>query len=188
MRWLAKICLLVLAPGFALAQTNAQNAPSDPASVASELKALREAMAQQQQQMAQQQEQIAKQQQQIDTLQKSLDAKVAGTPHVEDAALHTSAPAADGSAIASDMQEQPKESPLSFRIGGADFTPGGFVDFENIFRSTNTTNAAATSFGAIPFSNTVQGHLTEFRITGQYSRLNLRTHAKFGANDVTGYA
>jgi len=81
MRWLAKICLLVLAP-VALAQTNAQNAPSDPTSVASELKALREAMAQQQQQ-------IAQQQQQIDSLQKALEAKTAGTPHVEDATLRT---------------------------------------------------------------------------------------------------
>src|SRR5215472_17617584 len=90
MRWLAQICLLVLVPGLALAQTNAQNAPSDPTSVASELKALREAMAQQQQQ-------IAQQQQQIDTLQKALEAKTAGTPHVEDATLHTNVPTADGS-------------------------------------------------------------------------------------------
>src|SRR5215831_14967510 len=178
MRWLAKICLLVLAPGLALAQTNAQNAPSDPTSVASELKALREAMAQQQQQ-------IAQQQQQIDTLQKALEAKTAGTPHVEDATLHTNVPTADGSTVASDTQQEVKQSPLSFKIGAAEFTPGGFVDFENIFRSTNTGNAAATSFGAIPFSNTVAGHLTEFRVTGQYSRLNLKTHAKFGDNDVT---
>src|SRR5215469_9178725 len=95
MRWLAKICLLVLVPGLALAQTNAQNAPSDPTSVASELKALREAMAQQQQQ-------IAQQQQQIDTLEKALESKTAGTPHVEDATLHTNLPAAaDGSTVAS---------------------------------------------------------------------------------------
>jgi hypothetical protein len=173
------MCLLVLAPALVLAQTNAQNAPSDPTSVAAELKALREAMAQQQQQLAQQQ-------QRIDTLEKELEAKTAGTPHVEDAALHTSTPATTN-AVASDVQEKVPESPLSFRIGGADFTPGGFVDFENIFRSTNTTNSAATSFGAIPFSNTVQGHLTEFRSTGQYSRLNLTVKTKFGANNVTGY-
>jgi len=180
MRWLAKSCLLVLAPGLALAQTNAQTAPSDPTSIAAELKALREAMVQQQQQ-------IARQQQQIENLQKALEAKTYGTPHVEDAALHTNTPV-DTNAAAGDVQEQQvKESPLSFRIGGADFTPGGFVDFENIFRSTNTGNAAATSFGAIPFSNSTQGHLTEFRVTGQYSRLNLKVTAKFGANNVTGY-
>src|SRR6266481_8517469 len=27
------------------------------------------------------------------------------------------------------------QSPLSFRIGGTEFTPGGFVDFENVFRT-----------------------------------------------------
>jgi hypothetical protein len=169
----------VLAPGLVWAQTTAQNAPSDPTSVAAELKALREAMAQQQQQ-------IAQQQQRIDTLEKALEAKTAGTPHVEDAALHTN-PTATTNAVASDMQEKVPESPLSFRIGGAEFTPGGFVDFENIFRSTNTTNSAATSFGAIPFSNTVQGHLTEFRTTGQYSRLNLRVDTTFKENKVRAY-
>jgi len=179
MRWLAQICLLVLAPGLALAQTNAQNAPSDPTSIASELKALREAMTQQQQQIAQQQQQIEK-------LEKALEAKTSGTPHVEDAALHTNTPA-EKNVAASDMEEQVKESPLSFRIGAADFTPGGFVDFENIFRSTNTGNSAATSFGSIPFSNTVGGHLTEFRITGQYSRLNLKVTTRFGENNVMGY-
>jgi len=173
------MCLLVLAPGLALAQTNAPNASSDTTSIASELKALREAMTQQQQQ-------IARQQQQIENLQKALEAKTSGTPHVEDATLHTGTPA-ENNAVASDMEEQVKESPLSFRIGGADFTPGGFVDFENIFRSTNTGNAAATSFGSIPFSNTTAGHLTEFRITGQYSRLNLKVTTKFGANNVMGY-
>src|SRR5215471_4103221 len=179
MRWVAKICLLVLAPGLVWAQTTAQNAPSDPTSVAAELKALREAMAQQQQQ-------IAQQQQRIDTLEKALEAKTAGTPHVEDAALHTN-PTATTNAVASDVQEKVPESPLSFRIGAAEFTPGGFVDFENIFRSTNTTNSAATSFGAIPFSNTVQGHLTEFRVTGQYSRLNLRVDTTFKENKVRAY-
>lgn len=179
MRWLAKICLLVLAPGLVLAQTTAQNAPSDPTSIASELKALREAMAQQQQQ-------IAQQQQQIENLQKALEAKTSSTPHVEDAALHTNTPA-EKNVAGSDMEDQAKESPLSFRIGNADFTPGGFVDFENVFRSTNTGNSTATSFGQIPFSNTIAGHLSEFRITGQYSRLNLRINTKFGANNVIGY-
>ena len=179
MRWVAKICLLVLAPGLVWAQTTAQNAPSDPTSVAAELKALREAMAQQQQQ-------IAQQQQRIDTLEKALETKTAGTPHVEDAALHTNTTATT-TAVASDMQEKVPESPLSFRIGAAEFTPGGFVDFENIFRSTNTTNSSATSFGAIPFSNTVQGHLTEFRSTGQYSRLNLRVDTTFKENKVRAY-
>ncbi|HKF22808.1 MAG TPA: hypothetical protein VKE93_14655 [Candidatus Angelobacter sp.] len=183
MRWFGKLCFLVLVPGLVVAQTSTPTTGSTPAtSVADELKALREAMAQQQQQ-------IAQQQQRIDALQKQLDTKTAGTPHVEDATLRTNTPSDTVSAVASDTQqpEQAKESPLSFRIGGADFTPGGFVDFENVFRSTNTGNITATNFWTIPFSNTVQGHLTEYRATGQYSRFNIKTHTKFGSNDVTGY-
>jgi hypothetical protein len=98
------------------------------------------------------------------------------------------APASPAAAPPASRQDtEKKESPLSFRIGGAEFTPGGFVDFENVFRSTNTGNSAATNFGAIPFSNTVGGHLTEFRSTAQNSRFNLKVTDKFGANEETGY-
>jgi hypothetical protein len=177
MRWLGKICFLVLASGLAFAQA-AQNAtPSDAPTVADEMKALRDAVAQQQQL-------INQQQQQIDTLKKTLQEETVATPHVEDAALHTNAPV-NANVVQGD--EKPKESPLSFRIGGTEFTPGGFVDFENVFRSTNTGNNISTSFGAIPFSNTVAGHLTEYRSTGQYSRFNLKVTGQYGKNNITGY-
>lgn len=79
-----------------------------------------------------------------------------------------------------------KESPLSFRIGGADFTPGGFLDFTTIFRTENV-GTLGTSFYNIPFSNAAQGHMTETRMTAQNSRLSLKAHSAFGKNDVTGY-
>jgi len=133
------------------------------------------------------QDAIAQQQAQIEALRAEL-AEQKNTNHaaqVVNASLSTLG-TANTTAIQGDV-EKPKDSPLSFRIGAADFTPGGFVDFENIFRSTNTGNVAGTNFWAIPFNNTPAGHLTEFRSTGQYSRLNLKTHAKFGQNDVTGF-
>jgi hypothetical protein len=139
--------------------------------------------------ISEQQKQISQQQQQIQTLEQQLQNQTSGKPHVADAALRT-APVPVAATVVQET-EKPKESPLSFRIGGTDFTPGGFVDFENVFRTTNATGAAgnpiATSFGAIPFSNTVQGHLTEFRSTGQYSRYNLKVSGKYGANNVVGY-
>jgi uncharacterized coiled-coil protein SlyX len=179
MRLLEKMCFVVLASGLALGQATASNSGSaGSGSVADELKALREAI-------SEQQKQISQQQQQIQTLQQQLEQKTSGTPHVADAALHT-APAPAPVAVVQE-KEQPKSSPLSFRIGGTEFTPGGFVDFENVFRTTNTGSNIATGFGAIPFSNTVQGHLTEFRTTGQYSRYNLKISGKYGANNVVGY-
>ena len=180
MRLLEKMCFVVLASGIALGQATASNSGSaGTGSVADELKALREAISQQQQQ-------IAQQQQQLQTLQQQLDSKTSGTPHVADAALRT-APVPVAATTVVQETEKPKESPLSFRIGGADFTPGGFVDFENVFRTTNTTNVTATNFWAIPFNNTTAGHLTEFRSTGQYSRINLKASTKFKGTDVTGY-
>jgi hypothetical protein len=176
MRFLGRVSLLLLATGMALAQTSAPatDQGSD-SSVADQLKALKAAMAAQQAQMVEQQ-------QKIDELERVLANRASGTAHVENASLSTT-PAAN--AVQGD--EKPKESPLSFRIGGTEFTPGGFVDFENVFRSTNTGNVTATNFWAIPFSNTGAGHLTEYRSTGQYSRFNLKITGKYGANNVTGY-
>jgi len=80
------------------------------------------------------------------------------------------------------------ESPLSsFKLGDAQLTLGGFVDLENIFRTTNTQSNIATNFAAIPFSNTAQGHLSEFRTTAQFSRLNVTVTNKFDGNEVMGY-
>jgi hypothetical protein len=179
MRLLEKMCFVVLASGLAMGQATATNSGSaDTGSVADELKALREAI-------SQQQKQISQQQQQIQTLQQQLETKTSGTPHVADASMRTVATPAKATVV--QETEKAKESPLSFRIGGTDFTPGGFVDFENVFRTTNTGGSTTTAFGAIPFSNTVQGHLTEFRSTGQYSRYNLKISGKYGANNVVGY-
>jgi hypothetical protein len=179
MRLLEKMCFVVLASGLALGQATATNSGSaGTGSIADELKALREAI-------SQQQKQISQQQQQIQTLEQQLENKTSGTPHIADASMRT-VPVPVKATIVQET-EKPKESPLSFRIGGTDFTPGGFLDFENVFRTTNTGNVTATNFWAIPFSNSAAGHLTEYRSTGQYSRINLKIAGKYGANNVVGY-
>jgi hypothetical protein len=185
---LRNLFFVVLAAGMALAQSGAEGGgQSQSSAIADELKALREAVMAQQTQIAEQQQRMAQQQQQIEKLQQTLMERT-GTPRVENAALTVSAtPATTTTANAVQETEKPKESPLSFRIGGTDFTPGGFVDFENVFRTTNTGNVAATNFWSIPYSNTVNGHLTEYRSTGQYSRFNLKVSGKYGANNVLGY-
>lgn len=152
-------------------------------------------MAEQQKAMAEQQKRISEQEQEIAKLKQQLNAPAqpaAAAPEAQAAqmvnASLTVANTNPAMHTVSDMaQQKPNESPLSFHIGGADLTPGGFVDFENIFRSTSTGSAAATSFGAIPFSASVPGHETEFRTTGQYSRLNLRIDTTFNENKVRAY-
>jgi len=66
MRFFQRMCFVVLASGLALGQTTATNSGSaGSGSVAEELKALREALNDQQKQIAQQQQQITQQQNNI---------------------------------------------------------------------------------------------------------------------------
>jgi len=193
--------LVFLASSAVAQQPNAaQKTDTSPSNtdVAAEVKELREAL-------AQTRKQVAAQELEIEALKArgtTDPAAPVGTvqpPSAMQVATYTTRPSSVGStgntfgANASTQpvvqnQGQEKEKPLgSFNIGDAVFTPGGFVDFENIFRTTNTQNNIATNFAAIPYSNTAQGHLTEYRATAQYSRFNLKIEDKVGANDVLGY-
>ena len=140
--------------------------------------------------------QIAAQQQQIDNLrqtiveqQKLIDRALRTAPH--NIELATAAPAVTTTAANGVTQKTPdnvaRPAPLSFDIGVAKFTPFGFVDFTSTFRSTNVGSGIGTSFGSIPFSNTVQGKLTENRLTLQNSRVGLRIDSKVLGADVIGY-
>lgn len=212
MKFLAVVVGLALACGLMSAQAPITgSSETDKSTIAVELKQLREALAQQQRQMAEQQQQIANQQRLATEQQKQISEQKTEIDQLKQQLTgQTQAAAASGSAQPAQVvnasltgagtppaahsvsdtvpQDKPKESPLSFRIGGMDFTPGGFVEFEDIFRTTNSGSIITTNFGTIPFSNTTQGHLTENRITGQFSRLNLKVTGKYGDNDITGFA
>jgi hypothetical protein len=79
--------------------------------------------------------------------------------------------------------------PVSFKIGSAEFTPGGFLDFAAFYRSTNVGSGIATAFGAIPFNNQLpQGRLSETHLSAQYSRLSLKVDAPLPrSTSLTGY-
>jgi len=87
----------------------------------------------------------------------------------------------------SDQNEN--KAPLSFKIGSAEFTPGGFLDFTALYRSTNVGSGIATAFGSIPFNNQLpQGGLSETRLSAQYSRLSLKVDAPLTeSTSLTGY-
>lgn len=199
MRSLLGVCLLLVAPALTRAQASPEKpaSPANNSDVATELKTLREAL-------VQTQKQLASQQQEIEALKELAKANQAESgwieqpPTVISAGMHIATPispepaggflGANAAKLQAPQPEQSeKESPLSFKIGTAVFTPGGFVDFENIFRTTNTQSNIATSFASIPFNNTPQGHLTELRTTAQFSRFDMKVTDKFGANDVTAY-
>ena len=90
-------------------------------------------------------------------------------------------PQASGNAV-----ENP--SPLSFKIGVADFTPVGFMDFTGIFRSTNS-GGIGTGFGGIPYATATSapGNLSETRFSAQNSRIGLRVDSDVMGAKVRGY-
>jgi len=78
-------------------------------------------------------------------------------------------------------------SPLSFRIGIADFTPFGFMDFTGVYRSEATGSAIGTSFNSIPYSNGSNGQLSETKFSAQNSRVGLRIDSVVNDTKVLGY-
>ncbi|MGH9417240.1 MAG: hypothetical protein ACRD01_11485 [Terriglobales bacterium] len=79
------------------------------------------------------------------------------------------------------------QSPLGFKVGDLQFTPGGFLDFTTVFRSTDVGSGVGTNFAAIPYNDTVAGRLTELRESAQNSRLSLKVTAQHDTTEVLGY-
>ncbi len=192
---------LLFLPGMMLAQTSGQdpNFSADNTNLGAEVKALREALQQTQKQLANQQHEIETLKEQskngpaaVGTNQPS---PTEGETGVRDSASSSLLPASVFTPAyvrqqpTQQSQEQAKSQvPLgSIKLGDAILTLGGFVDFENIFRTTNTQSNIATNFGSIPYNNTAQGRVTELRTTAQFSRLNVKVTDSFHGNDITGY-
>jgi len=77
-------------------------------------------------------------------------------------------------------------SPLAIHVGDADLLFGGFIDATAIRRTTNTGSGVGTSFGTIPFANTVPGHMQDTQFSSQSSRLTLQATSKVGTADLKG--
>ncbi|MGD1211473.1 MAG: hypothetical protein ABR973_08980 [Candidatus Acidiferrales bacterium] len=125
----------------------------------------------------------------------ALEAKLGVMPDVAAESASTGAPNEINALSGQNSQgQQPinlvsPENPLSIKIGGAEFTPGGFVDLTGIFRSADVGSGLGTNFTILPYNNTLPlGQLSEFRFTGQGSRLSLKVDAKPNeSTGVTGY-
>src|SRR5262245_10793384 len=83
--------------------------------------------------------------------------------------------------------QPPPPSPLTIRLGDADFLIGGFLDAASVTRSTNVGSGLPTTYANIPFANTAAGQLHETRLTSQSSRVSLLVTSKVGAAAVKGY-
>lgn len=62
--------------------------------------------------------------------------------------------------------------PPVFRIGELSVRLGGFIDFSNIWRSSNMTSGPATAWNNFPYANSPNHGLSEERFSAQLSRLS----------------
>ena len=191
------------------------SASAEPAktSVESELEELRDLLINQAQQLQLQGEQLKQQQEKMQLLEdrlKSSDsapAKLAAAPAQPASVsalptasgLPTSVPPSTSIPVASaaapspsPAQQQNAEttpaSPLSFNIGNAKFTPGGFMDLTNFFRTKDMGSGIGSSFNSIPYNNALPlGQLTEDHFSIQNSRIALRVDSTVAGGAVIGY-
>ncbi|HEV2289571.1 MAG TPA: hypothetical protein VGR81_11515 [Candidatus Acidoferrales bacterium] len=104
----------------------------------------------------------------------------------------TSTEEASGAATfskADSQSDQDDQSPLFFRIGKAEFSPLGFMDFTTVFRSTDVGSGIGTSFGSIPFNgSSPAGEESELRFSAQNSRVGMKIDANPSSDlKVRGY-
>ena len=164
----------------------------------SEIAKLREQIAAQQKQLDEQRQALETARKALESAQAAIDAQQklldrlaaaqgvpAATPMQAAVAVLPALPASAAADV--DTKGRPF-SPLAFHIGGADFTPGGFMDFSTVWRSTNIGSGVATSFAGVPMSNTVAGRMAEFRSSAANSRIALTiTENPTKNTTLTGY-
>src|SRR5215472_942443 len=159
-----------------------------------ELQAMREEMKMQRTALEAQQARIAELESQLrlsaaNSAATPASASAPGTAPDATTPLFASGMSSNSAPQSGGTQEKPKKSPLTFTLGPAELTPGGWADLTAIFRSTNIGSGTGTSFNSIPYNNTLpQAALTELRFTAQTSRLSML--ANIPVNDetrVTGY-
>jgi hypothetical protein len=177
---------------------------------ASEMSKMRDALSAQQQQIQMLRDELARRdaamqqvQQQVNALQSTAQqaqttaqAAESSSKQNEDAlaalktnvgTVSTTATATATSLQATDKAVKALENPAALKYKGITITPGGFIAAQMNWRSHNQNLDNFGSFGAIPFDNTSNAHLNEFRLTGRYSRLSLLAQGKFGSHNVQAY-
>lgn len=153
---------------------------------------------------------LMKQQQQIAALQKALedqkrmvDAIAAKSTSADSVPQHTTPPdrlVASGAPMVLPPAPAPKTetplpapqpsgtaAPLQLQLGNITIMPVGFMDATAVWRDENAGSGIGSNFGSVPFSNTPQGKLTEFRFSPQNSRLGFRVDGNWKGAHFIGY-
>jgi len=83
--------------------------------------------------------------------------------------------------------EPDTNGPLAIKYKGIGIQPVGFFAAEGLFRSRNETSDIGSSYNSIPYGNTSNGKLTEFRGSGRQSRVGLAAGGDLGRVKLDGY-
>ena len=78
-------------------------------------------------------------------------------------------------------------APAFIRLGSTCLVPIGFMDLTSVWRDKNAGSSMGSNFGSIPFNNTVNGNLSEFRFTPQNSRIGFRFDGDWKGTHFIGY-
>lgn len=197
-------------------KATAKAQPAKPGNVApaTELQKLQDLIQAQQKELTEQSKALDEQQKEIQALQgRNLDEAASPTPvasktdtnsadapvtraaessstkkETATASNESSFLATKASAKVATQSDQSDQSPLFFKIGGAEFSPLGFLDFTSVYRSTDVGSGIGTNFNSIPFNATSPaGQLSELRFSAQNSRIGLKVDSNPGDFKVRGY-
>jgi hypothetical protein len=107
--------------------------------------------------------------------------------------IPASAPAAEPvssasrpAAQAAPLKTVPVKRPLSFSLGGLTFTPTGFLDFLQVWRSKTVSSGMGTNFAGISFYNTVLGQRPQTLSSAANLRLGMRVTTRVRGFDILG--
>jgi hypothetical protein len=78
-------------------------------------------------------------------------------------------------------------TPAFIRLGSTCLTPIGFMDLTSLWRDKNAASSIGTNFGSIPYNNTVNGKISEFRFSPQNSRIGFRFDGDWKGTHFIGY-
>ncbi|HYL37813.1 MAG TPA: hypothetical protein VEV17_18000 [Bryobacteraceae bacterium] len=79
------------------------------------------------------------------------------------------------------------QAPPFIRLGSTCLVPVGFMDMTAVWRDKNAGSSIGSNFGSVPYNNTVNGKLSEFRFSPQNSRIGFRVDGDWKGTHFIGY-
>jgi len=77
--------------------------------------------------------------------------------------------------------------PPYLRLGNICIVPIGFMDLTGLWRDKNAGSSLGSSFGSVPYNNTVNAKNSEYRFTPQNSRIGFRIDGDWKGTHFIGY-